>query len=107
MESLDLVVNATCSQVEDFKESILWADIVRELNVWTEGFKRELESIVENSAEGNPSTATVLMHMGDINGRMKAVDYVLSIPDVFIDVINQQKEDKDAERTERENRREE
>jgi hypothetical protein len=32
--------------------------------------------------------------MGDLNGRQKAVDYFLSLPDVFISLIEEKKEDK-------------
>ncbi len=71
-------------QVEEFKKSLLWADIVDELSFWKEGFEGELKGIAEDAAENNPSTAAVLLHMGDINGRLKAVAYMLSIPDVFL-----------------------
>lgn len=81
-------LRTTKSQIEEFKESILWADIVRELEFWKDGFKSELESIVDDAADKNPSTASVLLHMGDLNGRLKAVDYVLSILDVFLSELN-------------------
>jgi len=85
MEKIEL--RTTRDQVEEFKESILWADITEELNSWKEGFERELKAIVEDAAANNPSTASVLMHMGDLNGRLKAVDYMLSIPDVFLSLL--------------------
>jgi hypothetical protein len=81
--------------IEEFKESILWADIVAELNIWKEGFNREMLSIVDDAEGNNPSTATVLLHMGDLNGRQKAVDYFLSLPDVFIDILTTDKENKE------------
>ena len=80
-------VGATKDQLEDFKSSVIWNDFVRELKMWKKGFEAELKSIVDDAAENNPSTAAVLMHMGDINGRLKAVDYVLGLPDVFISII--------------------
>ena len=85
MEKIEL--RTTRDQVEEFKESILWADITEELNSWKEGFERELKAIVEDAAANNPSTASVLMHLGDLNGRLKAVDYMLSIPDVFLSLL--------------------
>ena len=92
----EIVVHATKSQVEEFKESILWADIVRELEAWRHGFDMEMKTIVDDAADSNPSTAAVLMHMGDINGRIKAIDYLLSIPDVFLEM----KEEKDESKKE-------
>jgi hypothetical protein len=89
-------VRVSKEAIEEFKESILWADIVEELKSWKEGFNREMLSIVDDAESSNPSTASVLLHMGDLNGRQKAVDYFLSLPDVFIDILNAAKEDKES-----------
>ena len=88
-----LTIRVTRDQIEEFRSSILWADIVAELENWKLGFELEMKSIVDNAAETNPSTASVLLHMGDLNGRLKAVDYMLSIPDVFLSLIETKKED--------------
>lgn len=88
-------VNATRDQLEDFKESVLWADIVRELEAWQRGFNEEMMSIVDEAAGNNPSTAAVLLHMGDLNGRQKAVDSFLSIPDVFLQYIEEKAKQQD------------
>jgi hypothetical protein len=85
MEKVEL--RTSREQVIDFKESILWADIIAELESWKQGFELEMKSIVDDAAENNPSTASVLLHMGDLNGRLKAVEYMLSIPDVFISIL--------------------
>ena len=90
----EMRVRVSKEAVEEFKESILWADMVEELKSWKEGFNREMLSIVDDAEGNNPSTASVLLHMGDLNGRQKAVDYFLSLPDVFIDLISTEKEDK-------------
>ena len=87
-------IRTTVDQLEEFKESILWADMVEELKSWKEGFNREMLSIVDNAEGENPSTASVLLHMGDLNGRQKAVDYFLSLPDVFLDLLKMKLEDK-------------
>ena len=92
MESIQ--VRTTVEDIEAFKESILWADIVEELNSWKEGFNREMMSIVDEAAGNNPSTAAVLLHMGDLNGRQKAVDYLLGLPDIFISLLMEQREEK-------------
>jgi hypothetical protein len=88
-----IIVNATRGQIEEFMESVLWSDIKRELGAWKKGFEIEGRSIVEDSAETNPSTATVLMHLGDINGRVKTVDYLMSLPDIFLQILEDQKDD--------------
>jgi hypothetical protein len=83
----DIIVRSTKGDLEDFKKSIIWLDIKRELNAWKRGFERERDAIVDDASTSNPSTASVLLHLGDINGRIKAVKYMLSIPDVFIQIL--------------------
>ena len=96
----ELKVNATRDQIEEFKESVIWQDIKRELFSWQRGFNKEMLSIVDEAASENPSTASVLLHMGDLNGRQKAVDYLISLPDVFLSLkeeeIREREENKDA-----------
>jgi predicted TIM-barrel fold metal-dependent hydrolase len=84
-------IRATKDQLIELKESILWADITAELEVWKQGFNDEMMSIVDGAADANPSTAAVLLHMGDLNGRQKAVDYLLSLPDVFLQILEDKK----------------
>lgn len=86
-------VNSTKAQIEEFKNSILWQDFVRELRFWSEGFNNEMKTIVDDAESSNPSTAAVLLHMGDLNGRIKAVEYVLNLPDVFLDILEAKKDD--------------
>lgn len=90
---MNLEINATKDQIKELKSSILWADIINELNNWKEGFNAEMMSIVDTSADSNPSTASVLLHMGDLNGRQKAVDYMLGILDVFLSIQETNKTD--------------
>ena len=86
-------VRATRDQIEELKQSILWKDIKRELGMWKTGFKKELSSIVDDAAVNNPSTASVLLHIGDVNGRIKAVDYLLSLPDMFLQSLEDQRDE--------------
>jgi len=80
-------------QIEEFKDSLLWGDIKRELLIWQEGFQSEGNSIAEDAATENPSTASVLIHLGDINGRVKATDYMLGILDIFLQILEDKKDD--------------
>lgn len=85
-------IYATKEQIKEFKKSVIWKDMMREMVMWKKGFDQELKSIVGESEATNPSTASVLLHMGDLNGRVKAVEYILSMPDVFIHLLEQEKE---------------
>ena len=84
-------VNATRDQIEEIKNSIFWHDVMRELKAWKRGFNMEMLGIVDEAYDSNPSTASVLLHMGDLNGRQKAVDYFLSLPNTFLSILEQQK----------------
>lgn len=88
------VVNSTKLQIEEFKKSFVWQDIIRELDEWQKGFEIEMFSIVDDAKENNPTTASTLMHMGDINGRVKTVEYVKYLPNMLLDILKQRAEDK-------------
>ncbi len=92
-DNIEIIVKATKEQINEFKESFLWDDIVNELNSWKEGFEQEMISITEDIAENNLTTASVLTHIGDISGRIKTVNYLLSLPDIFLQVIESNKDD--------------
>ena len=95
----EIRVRTTIGDLVEFKKSIIWGDIKRELISWKKGFETELKSMVDNIASTNPSSAQVLTHLGDINGRTKAVDYMLSIPDIFINVLESNKKTGEREET--------
>lgn len=84
---MDVQVNATKDQIEEFQKSVLWNDIVNELEGWKRGFNEEMLSVVDDAATTNPSSASVLMHLGDLHGRQKAVDYFLTILDTFLSIL--------------------
>lgn len=88
-----IIINSTKAQIEEFKESVLWQDIKRELNFWLEGFDIEQDDIVDNAKSNNLSTASVLLHIGDLNGRKKAVAYMSEMLDVFLNLLEDRKDD--------------
>lgn len=96
----EIKVHSTRYQIEEFKNSVIWKDIKRELSAWKLAFRKEMMAIVDDSATENPSTASVLMHLGDINGRQKAVDYILSLPDIFLNILEDTKDGSRRESTE-------
>lgn len=92
-----VIVRCAKGDIEDFKNSILWKDIKRELGMWRRGFNHEQERIVDEIAEDNKSTAAVLTHIGSIDGRRKAVDFLLQLPDMFLQILEDQKDDTECE----------
>jgi hypothetical protein len=87
----EIKVRATREAILEFQDSIIWADITRELKAWKKGFNHEMLNIVDDAEAENPSTASVLLHMGDLNGRQKAVDYVLNILNMFLGILESDK----------------
>jgi hypothetical protein len=82
-----VTVYATKDQIEEFLSSMLWKDIRRELLMWKREFVNELTNLTDEAKDSNPSTASVMLHIGDINGRTNAVDYLLSLPNVFLQIL--------------------
>lgn len=97
----EIIVNATGDQIREFKESVLWKDIRHELEMWKEMCKDEYSLIVEESIS---SGKNISIHLGDIHGREKTIDYLLSLPDVFLEILKDK--DKDKEEIEDESRSE-
>jgi len=95
----DVEIHSTKARLEDFKESTIWGDIERELKAWAEGFRREQDALVDEIA-GHPevSAAHVLTHLGDLHGRLEAVRYFLSLPDILLEYLTElKKEDSNPE----------
>ena len=93
-----MTVRATKSQIEEFKESFIWKDIVDELNHLAKNALIEYDIVGESHIddEGHkivPNTSETLIHLGDIKGRRKAVAYFLSIPDILLQILGGQKND--------------
>ena len=85
-------LRSTKSQVEDFKESMLWLDIVDELNRLNEAAQAEYDIVGETHTNDGgyqviPNSSETLIHLGDIKGRRKAVSYFLSILDIFLQIL--------------------
>ncbi|MHA1289113.1 MAG: hypothetical protein ACTSPB_17125, partial [Candidatus Thorarchaeota archaeon] len=89
----EIEVLSTKIQIEQFLKTLIWKDITRELKAWEKGFETERARIVDDAQENNPTTASVLMHLGDINGRIKAVRYLLGLPQMLIQILEEQQDD--------------
>ena len=91
----EVTIKATHDQVVEFINSFIWDDMKNELMAWKDGFMQEMISIPDDVASENPTTASVLVRMGDINGRIKTVNYLLSLPEIFLQILEDRKEDED------------
>lgn len=92
------MIRSSKVQIEEFKESLLWKDIVDELKTLERLALIEYDIVGEPRVDDQgfkvvPNSSETLIHLGDIKGRRKAVQHFLSIPDVLISM----KEDEDRE----------
>ena len=92
MDEMDVEVSATKLQIEGFKESILWQDIKRELDKWRSGAISEYGRVIGDVIEGNSGIENSDMHLGSLYGRERTIDFMLSLPDMFLQIL-EEKED--------------
>ena len=91
-------IKTTKSEIEEFKNSLLWMDIKDELTTLATNALLEYDLIGEaiTNDEGvkvTPTTAEGCLHLGDIKGRRKAVSYFLNILDVILQTLEDQKDE--------------
>jgi len=96
----EILVRSTREQLEDIKESMFWMDVQEELKRMKDELNSEYDLVGEPEIEfsgGNkikiyPSTAETLIHLGDIKGRKKAIEYFLSLPEIFLNILEDKKD---------------
>jgi hypothetical protein len=92
-------VRSTKTQLKEFTKSFIWLDIVDELEDLRKRTQSEYDLVGEPHVDDQgfkivPNTSETLIHLGDIKGRKKAVDYFLSIPDILIQSLEIEESEK-------------
>lgn len=96
------IIKSTKSQIEEFKESLIWQDIVSELSKLRELATLEYDIVGEPHVDDAgyktiPNQSETLIHLGDIKGRKKAVEHFLAIPDILLQTLEVNKDDSERE----------
>lgn len=96
------MIRSTKAQLEEFKGSFIWKDISDELENMSKLALIEYDIVGEPVIDDEgyrktPTTGETLIHLGDIKGRRKAVQYFLSIPDILINILEDNKDDTERE----------
>lgn len=91
-------LRSSINDIEDFKKSFIWLDIVDELEELSRKAQLEYDIVGEPHVDDQgykvvPNSSETLIHLGDIKGRRKAVSYFLSIPDIFLQILEGEKDD--------------
>lgn len=102
-----VLVRASADQIKDFRDnSLIWKDVKREMAIWSRMFQREVMEVIDDVVAGQREAGSALTHLGSIHGRVKAVEYMLSLPDIFLQTLEMQKEARkraqDAQKTKEE-----
>ena len=91
-------IRCSKSEVEEFKNSFIWLDIIDELNNLAERAKLEYDLVGEPHIDDSghmivPNTSETLIHLGEIKCRRKAVSYFLNIPEILLQILEGKKDD--------------
>lgn len=91
-------IRCSKSEVEEFKDSFVWLDIVDELNDLAKRAELEYDLVGEPHVDDSghrvvPNTSETLIHLGEIKGRRKAVSYFLNITDILLQILEDKKDD--------------
>jgi hypothetical protein len=97
-------IRTTKSEIESFKESTLWLDIVEELSDLANRAQLEYDLVGEPHIDDSgykivPNSSETLIHLGDIKGRRKAVSYFLNILDILLQILEDKANDSGREPT--------
>jgi len=89
---MDKTLRSSKSEIEEFKKSFVWLDIVDELTQLAKNAQLEYDIVGEPHVDDEgykivPNSSETLIHLGDIKGRRKAVSYFLSLPDIFLQTL--------------------
>lgn len=93
-------IRSTKSEIEAFKKSTIWMDMVHEIDSICDLAQAEYDIVgervpLDDGGESVPTTAEVLIHLGDIKGRRKASQYFLSLPEILLNILEMKKMEKD------------
>jgi len=98
------MIRSTKSQLEEFKESFIWKDLVDEIKTLGKLAQIEYDLVGESRIDDDghrivPNSSETLIHLGDIKGRRKAVQYFLNLPDVLLNMVKEKENDAERDRT--------
>lgn len=97
MEDREILLSTKAQIEEFFNESFVWKDIVNELNNLSRLAQLEYDVVGEPHIDDSgykivPNSSETLIHLGDIKGRRKAVNFFLSLPSIFLSTFEEKKD---------------
>jgi hypothetical protein len=92
IDTKEVLIRSSRVQLEDFKNSIIWKDMKRELLMWKRAFKKEYKDVVRDCLDGKENPVSAQTHLGELYGRESAIEYILQIPDIFLQILEDNKD---------------
>ena len=88
-------MRSTKTEIEEFKESPIWLDILDEMQLAIEIYQKQLLSLPESAVKLNQSSTALIARMGYIDGTIKTFEYVRNeLLDIMIADIDTKKMEK-------------
>lgn len=94
----DIRLRVSEDEIRAFMNSFMWKDMKAEMAAWRKMFEKEPMSLVDKALSGEENSTSTLMHLGDIHGRVAAIDYILEMPNVFLSIKEYEKQEKELQR---------
>ena len=69
-------LRSTAGEIEQFKESLVWKDILDELTTCIDLYKADMAALPSQAAEGRIPSGTLEIRMGRLDGTIKAFEWV-------------------------------
>ena len=76
----DGIVESTLTKLENFRDSSVWRDMIREIDIW------------DRMAQSGYDECRTMEDVTRIQGRREALQYILSLPDTLINAVKEQME---------------
>lgn len=80
---MDFEIKSTKASIEDFKESILWQDMLVEMDLWIESLQSN-DEITGSIIDGNLNSGAALAKLGYVKGCREAVGRFKQILDILL-----------------------
>jgi len=93
-----MTMKASKAQLEDFRDSFIWSDITDELLILDRRSQLEYDVVGEPHVDDDgykivPTSSETMIHLGEIKGKRKSVNYFLDMIDVLINKVEMEKTD--------------
>ena len=100
VDEMEVEIGSTKLQIEELKKSIIWNDIKRELDKWKSGASQEYSRVIGDVISGNSGIENPDMYLGNLYGREMTINFMLSLLDMFLEILKDKEDKSDGTRHE-------